>query len=185
MQLLTRKFTVDQYHQMAEKGILHCEENIELIQGEIITMSPIGFRHAATINRLVNEFLELQLARKTIISVQNSIHLSDRSEPQPDIALLKPNDNFYSDRLPQATDILLLIEVADSSLTYDREVKIPLYAQHNINEVWLINLTQNQLERYTDPLNHYYQNHTIFYPSQKISSLAFPELEISLERLFS
>jgi Uma2 family endonuclease len=184
MQLLTRKFTVEQYHQMAEKGILHCEEHVELIKGEIITMSPIGFRHAATINRLVNEFLQLQLAHKTIVSVQNSIYLSDRSEPQPDLALLKPTDNFYSDRLPNATDILLLIEVADSSLTYDREVKIPLYAQHKINEVWLINLTQNQLKCYTNPINNTYQNQTIFYASQQLSPLAFAELELSLDRLF-
>ena len=98
--------------------------------------------------------------------------------------MLKPTDNFYSDRLPNATDILLLIEVADSSLTYDREVKIPLYAQHKINEVWLINLTQNQLECYTNPINNTYQNQTIFYASQQLSPLAFAELELSLDRLF-
>lgn len=184
MQLLTRKFTVDQYHQMAEQGILHCEENVELIEGEIISMSPIGFRHAFVTNYLANYFAQ-KLQDKTFVSVQNPISFSDRSEPQPDIALLKPSENFYSDRLPQATDILLLLEVADSSLTYDREVKIPLYAQHQINEIWLINLTQNQLERYTDPLNNRYQNQTIFYPNQKLTSLAFPELELSLDRLFN
>ena len=183
MQLLTRKFTVEQYHQMAEKGILHCEENVELIEGEIITMSPIGFRHAFVTNYLANWFSQ-QLKEKTFVSIQNPIYLSDRSEPQPDLALLKPTDNFYSDRLPNATDILLLIEVADSSLTYDREVKIPLYAQHKINEVWLINLTKNQLECYTNPINNSYQNQTIFYASQQLSPLAFAELELSLERLF-
>jgi len=184
MQLLTRKFTVEQYHQMAKKGILHCQERVELITGEIITMSPIGFRHASTINRLVNSLLPLQMAEKVIISVQNSISLGSHSEPQPDLALLKPVENFYGDRLPRATDILLLIEVADSSLTYDKEVKIPLYAQHEINEIWLINLAQNQLECYTNPLNNSYQNQTIFYADQSISSLAFPELELTLNTIF-
>lgn len=184
MQLLTRKFTVEQYHQMAEKGILHCQERVELITGEIITMSPIGFRHAATINRLVNALLPLQMAKKVIISVQNLISLGDHSEPQPDLALLKPVENFYSDRLPGAEDILLLIEVADSSLTYDREIKIPLYAQHQINEVWLINLSQNQLECYRNPLNNRYQTQTIFYANQIVSSLAFPELRLNLNTIF-
>jgi Uma2 family endonuclease len=176
MQLLTRKFTVEQYHQMAEQEILNHQENLELIQGEIVTMSPIGFRHAATINRLLNSFLELQLAGKAIISIQNSIALGEHSEPQPDVVLLKPTETFYGDRLPEAKDILLLIEVADSSLIYDQTVKVPLYAQHQITEVWLINLNQQQLERYTGPQNNSYQNKTIFYPNQGIISLAFPEL---------
>lgn len=185
MQLLTRKFTVEQYHKMAHTQILNHQEHIELIHGEIITMSPIGFRHASTINRLLNAFLPLQLADKTILSIQNSISLGDRSEPQPDLALLKPVENFYADRLPTATDILLLIEVADSSLVYDREIKIPLYAQHQIPEVWLINLTQNQLECYRDPQNNHYQNQSIFTPNQSLSPLAFPELIIPLKTILN
>ncbi|MGA1623152.1 MAG: Uma2 family endonuclease [Synechocystis sp.] len=185
MQLLTRKFTVDQYHQMAQEGILSHQERIELVEGDVIPMSPIGFRHAATVNRLLNSFLELQLAGEMIISVQNSILLGDRSEPQPDIALLKPVDNFYADRLPEATDILLLIEVADSSLIYDQTVKIPLYAQFKIPEVWLINLNQRQLDCYQNPLHNTYQNKTTFYPDQMISPRAFPGLALPLQQIFT
>lgn len=184
MQLLTRKFTVEQYHKMAHTQILHHQEHIELIQGEIITMSPIGFRHAFVTNYLANWFAH-NLGEKVFVSTQNPISLGNRSEPQPDLALLKPVENFYADRLPTATDILLLIEVADSSLVYDREIKIPLYAQHQIPEVWLINLTQNQLECYRDPQNNHYQNQSIFTPNQSLSPLAFPELIIPLKTILN
>jgi len=185
MELLTRKFTVDQYHQMAEQGILHCQERLELISGEIINMSPIGFRHASTLNRLINRFLPLQMAQKAIISSQNSIYLSERSEPQPDLALLTYYDHFYDYRLPEAADILLLVEVADSSLTYDQQVKIPLYAQHQIPEVWLINLTQNRLERYQEPQGQGYQTQTLFSAQEILAPLAFPELEVPLNRILN
>lgn len=184
MQLLTRKFTVEQYHKMAHTQILNHQEHIELIQGEIITMSPIGFRHAFVTNYLANWFAH-NLGEKVFVSTQNPISLGNRSEPQPDLALLKPVENFYADRLPTATDILLLIEVADSSLVYDREIKIPLYAQHQIPEVWLINLTQNQLECYRDPQNNHYQNQSIFTPNQSLSPLAFPELIIPLKTILN
>ena len=184
MQLLTRKFTVDQYHQMAKAGILSHQERIELVEGEIVTMSPIGFRHAFVTNYLTNWFTR-NLGEAVFTSSQNPILLGDRSEPQPDVALLKPVDNFYADRLPEAADILLLIEVADSSLTYDQTVKIPLYARSQIPEVWLINLNQQQLERHINPVNNTYQNKTIFYPEQTISPLAFPGLKLSLKQIFN
>jgi Uma2 family endonuclease len=184
MQLLTRKFTVEQYHQMAKEGILSHQERIELIEGEIVTMSPIGFRHAFVTNYLAHWFTR-NLGEAVFTSSQNPILLGDRSEPQPDLALLKPVENFYADRLPQAADILLLIEVADSSVTYDQTVKVPLYAKNQIPEVWLINLNQQQLECYTNPLNHAYQNQVIFYPDQAIFPLAFPTLEFSLNQIFN
>lgn len=183
MELLTRKFTVEQYHQMAEQGIIHCQERLELISGEIINMSPIGFRHASTLNRLINNLFPLQIAQKAIISSQNSIYLNEQSEPQPDLVLLTYYDHFYDYRLPEAADILLLVEVADSSLTYDRQVKIPLYAQHDIPEVWLINLTQNRLERHSQPDGQTYQTVTLFSPQQTLAPLAFPELELPLNRI--
>jgi Uma2 family endonuclease len=184
MQLLTRKFTVDQYHQMAQEGILSHQERIELVEGDVIPMSPIGFRHAFVTNYLANWFTR-HLGETVFTSSQNPILLGDRSEPQPDIALLKPVDNFYADRLPEATDILLLIEVADSSLIYDQTVKIPLYAQFKIPEVWLINLNQRQLDCYQNPLHDTYQNKTTFYPDQMISPLAFPGLALPLQQIFT
>lgn len=184
MQLLTRKFTVDQYQAMAKAGIIDHQEKVELIQGEIITMSPIGFRHAFVTTYLSNWFAR-QLGERTIVASQNPIQLANHSQPQPDIALLKPVDDFYGDRLPNAEDILLLIEVADSSLTYDQTVKVPLYAQHQIPEVWLIDLTRNCLQCYLSPGKNSYQTETQFSPNQTISPKAFPELELSLIRIFS
>lgn len=184
MQLLTRKFTVDQYHQMAKAGILSHQERLELVEGEIVTMSPIGFRHAFVTNYLAHWFTR-SLGEAVFISSQNPISLGDRSEPQPDIALLKPVENFYADRLPEAADILLLIEVADTSFTYDQSIKVPLYAKFQIPEVWLINLNQQQLEHYTNPINNTYQNKTLFYPDQIITSLAFPSLEFPLKQIFN
>jgi Uma2 family endonuclease len=183
MQLLTRKFTVEQFHQMAENGILNNQERIELIQGDLITMSPIGYRHAFVTTYLSNWFVR-QLGERSLVSTQNPIQLDEKSEPQPDLVLLKPTDNFYGDRLPRASDCLLLIEVADSSLIYDQTVKIPLYAQHHIPEVWLINLNQQQLECHTNPVNNAYQQQEIFRPGQQITSLAFPDLTLSLTEIF-
>jgi Uma2 family endonuclease len=182
MELLTRKFTVDQYHQMADQGILHCQERLELIAGEIINMSPIGFRHAFITTYLANWFSN-QLKDRAIVATQNPIYLGNWSEPQPDLVLLTYYDHFYDYRLPEAADILLLVEVADSSLTYDRQVKIPLYAQHDIPEVWLINLTQNRLERHSQPDGQTYQTVTLFSPQQTLAPLAFPELELPLNRI--
>jgi Uma2 family endonuclease len=185
MQLLTHKFTTEQFHQMGEAQIFPPSDRLELIEGEVITMSPIGFRHAATINRLLDQFLTLQLQKRTIISIQNSLRLAPHSEPQPDLVLLKPREDFYAHQLPQAKDVLLLIEVADSSLSYDREIKIPLYAKHRINEVWLVNLNQAQLEVYHSPQEGYYQDQTILIAPQTLTPLAFPELEITLTRILN
>lgn len=184
MQLLTRKFTTQQYHQMAETGIFDPQENLELITGEIITMSPVGFRHAFVTNYLTN-FFPRNLGEQVIVSSQNQINLGNESEPQPDVVLLRPRDDFYATQLPTPADIFLLIEVADTSLTYDREIKIPLYAQYQIPEIWLINLSQKQLERYTDIQGNAYTNIEIYKPSQSISCLAFPELKLHLETIFN
>ena len=147
-------------------------------------MSPIGYRHAFVTTYLSNWFAR-HLGEKSIISTQSPIQLNDYSQPQPDLMLLKPTENFYGDRLPNAADCLLLIEVADSSLIYDQTIKIPLYAQHHISEVWLINLSQQQLVRYTDPAANTYQNSTILHPDQTISPLAFPDLSLSLDCIFN
>lgn len=114
-----KKFSIEEYHQIIASGVLRENYLIELINGEILEMSPVGFRHASCVNRL-NQLLGLKLGDKVIISVQNPIQLNDNSEPQPDIVLLKPRDDFYGNQYPTVEDILLLIEVADSSIEYDR-----------------------------------------------------------------
>lgn len=144
------------YHKMGEAGILP-ERGIELINGEIIEMSPIGSRDAATVDRISNLLTHL-LFRKAIIRVQNPIGINHISEPEPDISILKYQPDFYKNKHPQPEVVLLEIEVADTSISYDREVKLPLYAGAGIREYWLINLGKEQIEVHTEPVGNDYQS---------------------------
>ena len=179
MPLMTRKFTAQEYHLMAEVGILTPEDKVELIQGEIITMSPVGLKHAATIKRF-NSLLTYQLQNQAIIGVQDPIQLDNLSEPQPDISLLKMRSDFYESSIPTAQDILALIEVSDSTIKYDLEVKLPLYGSNNIPEIWLVNLNDQSLTIYRNPEKGYYQNQQILGSHQTASFLAFPQLIVKL-----
>lgn len=141
---------------MTEAGIFAEDQPIELINGELFDMAPIGSFHADIIDRLTQLFYK-KASDKFRIRVQNPIYLSEVSEPKPDIALVKN----HNDRLlhPTADDVLLLIEVADSSLHYDRTIKLPLYASHQIPEVWLLNVKEQRLDIYQQPENDYYRLH--------------------------
>lgn len=150
-----RLFTADEYERMIETGILGEDERVELIDGEIRAMSPIGSKHAACVKRLIALITE-QLGRRAIVSAQDPVRLSATSEPQPDIALLRPRADFYADRLPEPTDIWLIVEVADTSVDYDRAVKLPLYAAAGIPEAWLVDLNAGAIEQHTRPLNGRY-----------------------------
>jgi Uma2 family endonuclease len=172
-QIKNFRFTISQYHQMSEAGILSENDKVELINGEIIEMSPIGRRHTACVNRLNSVFSEL-LGTKVIVAVQNPILLNNLSEPEPDIALLKPRTDFYESGHPQPQDIFLLIEVADSSIEYDRDVKIPLYAS-GITEVWLVDIYQQVIIVYRYPSENGYRDIQILSRGEKLSILAFPE----------
>jgi Uma2 family endonuclease len=132
------RFTVDQYDQMIETGILTEDDRVELIRGEIVPKMAIGSRHAGVVNRL-NRLLYSQVQGRAILSLQNPVHLSD-SEPEPDLAVLHPRADDYADSLPEASEVFLLIEVADSSLDRDRDEKAPLYAENGISEYWIVNL---------------------------------------------
>ncbi|ERT09974.1 restriction endonuclease family protein [Lyngbya aestuarii BL J] len=182
VQQLKRRFTISEYHQMAEVGILTPSDRVELINGEIIEMSPIGKRHAACVNRL-NQLFSQSLGDRILISVQNPILLNNLSEPQPDIALLQPRSDFYASGHPQASDIFLIVEVADSSINYDQEVKIPLYSASGITEVWLIDLNQNILQVYQQPTPNNYQIIQQFQPENSLSSLAFPENNFRVDQM--
>src|SRR4026209_134436 len=133
-QTLRRQFTVHDYARMREAGILTEDDRVELLDGEIFLMSPLGPLHIAIVNRL-NKLLMRQVGDDAILSIQNAVQLNDYSEPQPDVALLHPRDDYYNQALARPDDILLLIEVADTSLGYDRELKLPRYAASNIAEV--------------------------------------------------
>jgi Uma2 family endonuclease len=183
MQLLTRKFTIEQYHKMADAGILTEQDRVELIRGKIIEMSPIGLKHAATVNRL-NQLFYRQLGERVVVSIQNPIQLNDNSEPQPDVALLKPRADFYENKIPTPEDILLLVEVADKTLRYDRDVKLPLYAENKIIEVWLIDVNNQFLRVYRQPQETSYQNIQKFTRSQNLSPLSFSDIIIPVDEIF-
>ncbi len=163
--LQKRLINVKEYHLMGKVGILK-EKGIELIEGEIIKMSPTGSKHASCVNRLTNLLTKTrlvnQLEEKVIISVQNPIALGEFSEPEPDLALLKYKADFYADTHPTPQDVLLLIEVADSTLETDRKIKAPLYAKAGIPEYWIVNLEEKQLEVFHSPKAGAYQQKNIF-----------------------
>lgn len=183
VQLLRRKFTVEQYHKMVESGILTENDRVELIRGEILEMSPIGTKHAACVNRLVNLLIQL-LGKRIILASQNPVALNNNSEPQPDVALLKPSEDFYETAHPQPQDIFLLIEVSNSTVIYDREEKIPLYAQTNIEEVWLVDINEQIVEVYQQPTATGYQHIQKFTNGQTLSIQAFPDVNISITEIF-
>ncbi len=145
-----KRFTVEEYHRMGEAGILHEDDRVELIDGEIIEMSPIGKRHAACVKRL-NALLSRLLGQRAIVGVQDPLQLSNYSEPQPDITVLKFRDDYYAERHPMPEDTLLLIEVADTTLAYDRGIKLPRYASTGVPEVWIVNLPDEVIEVYRQP----------------------------------
>src|SRR5262245_53219810 len=133
---IKHRFTVADYHRMAEAGILGEDDRVELIEGEIVDMTPIGRRHQARVDHLVELFIE-GLGRKVIVRVQGSIRLSELSEPQPDLVVLRRRADFYADADAGPADVLLIVEVSDTSLPHDRDVKVPLYARAGMPEVWL------------------------------------------------
>lgn len=148
--------TVHDFHKMGEAGILGEDDRIELIDGELIDMAPIGSLHASIVMRLTSLFAQA-MAERAILSPQNPIRLADWSEPQPDIAVLRYRSDFYRDSHPVAEDVLLLVEVADTTLRYDRNIKIPLYARHGVPEVWLVDPNARSLEVHRQPVEEGYR----------------------------
>lgn len=141
-------FKVDEYHRMGEAGIFSEDDRVELVEGEIVEMTPIGRRHAACVDRLTELLSGLP---DVIVRVQNPVQLDVLTELQPDVALLKRREDFYSRSYPKPDDVLLLVEVADTSAAYDREMKLPLYARSGIPEVWLVDLNESVVEIYAQP----------------------------------
>ena len=180
--VLKRRFTVEDYHKMAEIGVFKIDEKNELINGEIIQMSPIGKRHAACVNRC-NRLFYQKLGDRILISVQNPILLNSLSEPQPDLTLLKPREDFYAIELPQPPDIFLLMEVADTTIDFDLSVKIPQYCQSGIQEVWLVDLNQNCIRMYRTPTPNGYQLIQLFEAEQMLILGAFPEVQINVKEI--
>jgi Uma2 family endonuclease len=175
------RFTTDAYHRMGESGVLDPDDRLELLDGEVIEMSPIGTAHAACVNRLA-EILSQSLTGRAIVSVQNPILLSDISEPQPDIALLKRRPDFYAERHAGPADVLLLVEVADTSAALDRQVKVPLYAAARIRETWVVDLSAGVVEVYRQPGGGTYA-HVREGRSGPIAPLAFPDVSFDIAEI--
>jgi Uma2 family endonuclease len=144
--LQRHRLTVDEYHRMAEAGVLAADAHVELIEGEVVDMAPMKSRHASVVARLLAA-LQRAAGDEALVWCQLPLHLGPRSEPEPDLMLLRPRADFYAQAHPSADDVLLLIEVSDSTLDYDRGVKLPLYAKHRVAEVWIVDL-DNDLVRF-------------------------------------
>ena len=177
-----RQWSTTDYHHMAEAGILGEDDRVELIIGEVVEMSPVGTRHPAIVARLTRA-LYRHATDEVIVWVQGPIQLDDYSEPQPDLALLHLRDEYMFSH-PTPIDVLLLVEVSDSSAHYDRTTKLPLYAQSNIPEVWLLSVPDERIERYTEPNNGIYQLIQIVQRGQDVVSTALPGLTIPADSIF-
>lgn len=176
VELKKRKISREAYHVMIDAGIFGPEDKIELLNGEIIDMSPIGSTHMSVVNRLTHLFSQA-LSGSAIISVQNPLNLGEFSEPEPDLTIFKYREDFYEDAIPTAADVLLLIEVSDTTLKKDREVKLPLYAAAGISYLWIVDLENRLIEEYTNPKEGIYQNRLI---CKKGDVLILDELDIEI-----
>ena len=152
----TRKFTRKEYHQLAEAGILHPDERVELIEGDIVVISPMGRKHISYMARLTTIFVLVFHKNATVIS-QTPVVMNGKSEPEPDFAILKPSDDYYASRKPRGTDALLLIEISDSTLRYDKSTKVKLYAANGVPEYWVIDTVNEVVEVFRGLENGSYQ----------------------------
>jgi Uma2 family endonuclease len=181
--LKRRRFTLDEYHRMGETGILGADDRVELIEGEIIEMTPIGSRHAGIVAR-IHHLFSTRLGARAVVWSQNPLLLVRfQSEPEPDVMLLAPRTDFYAARLPEPPDVRLLIEVADSSLPYDRRTKLPLYARAGVAEAWLVDLDAGRLEIHLGAGGARYSNVRTPRADEIFSPVAFPDLTLTLRDL--
>ena len=180
-----RLFTREEYHRMGEVGILKPTDRVELIRGEIVEMSPIGDRHAAFVDNLTM-LLAARLVDRAIVSVQNPVALADDTEPQPDLKILRRRPVPYKEREPWAEDVLLLIEVAESSLAYDRSTKLRLYAEAGIPEYWVIDCVAESIEVHRAPqANGYRDVSRITGGGATVTLQAFPDVTLTLAEVFA
>jgi Uma2 family endonuclease len=167
---------------MAQAGILGEDDRVELLEGEIVEMAPIGSRHASCVDRL-NRLFSLRVGEATIIRVQSPVRLGERSEPQPDLTLLRPHPDFYVSAHPGPRDIFLLVEVAEASASLDRDVKCPLYARAGVPEVWLVDLPGECIEVYRKPAPQGYQEVRQVRRTERVAPQAFPEIGLTGEEI--
>ena len=177
-----KRFTVDDYYRMAEAGILNERDRVELIEGEIVEMSPIGVRHAMSVNR-ANMILARAVGDRAVVSVQNAFRINRYNEPQPDVILVRPREDFYGHGHPRPEDVILLIEVSDTTLRFDQKVKLPIYARSGVPEVWIVDLNNDVIRVYRQPKGNIYSVVETKARTESVSAIAFPEVAIKVEDL--
>ena len=179
------KLDVGKYFRMAAAGVFAKEERIELIEGDLLDMAPIGPDHEAYMMGL-NEAFVLACAGRFLVSPQNSLRLSQFSAPQPDLMVLRRRDDRYrTGGRPGPADVVLLVEISDSSLRFDRTVKLPLYAQAGIAELWIVDLQRNLIEVHTKPLGPTYAEMTTYEPGERIALTLAPDIIVALDPIFA
>jgi Uma2 family endonuclease len=175
-------FTAEEFERMGEAGIFRQDARLELIEGEIVEMSPNGSPHAACVDALALLFTEAA-RRRFIVRVQNPLRLDDFSEPQPDLALVRWRDDYYRNAHPPPADVLLVVEVADTTVVKDRSVKVPLYARAGIAEAWLVNIPEERMEIYSDPSGDSYRRAEVFARGSEARSHTIEGLSVSVGEL--
>ena len=181
--IVRRKITVEEYEVMYEAGVFKPDERLELINGEILKVAPMNAPHISYVIRLSRIFTE-RLTKRAIVSTQLPIVINEESEPEPDLSILRWRSDDYFSAKPSAQDVYAIIEVASTSLVYDRRVKLPLYARVGVPEVWIVNVQERELEVYRNPKGEAYSESRVLKPSDKIALLAFPDVEILLSEVF-
>jgi len=182
IQLRPRRFTAGEYHQMIEAGVFGEDERLELIDGEIVQMSPIGDRHAACVRRLI-ALLSRLFADQAIVDAQDPMVVDIAYAPQPDLALLRPRADYYATQTPTPADCLLVIEVADTSAEFDREIKAPRYARGGVGELWLIDLERAVVVAHRDPAGDAYQHVQVLHRGETIAIAALGGAGLPVEAM--
>jgi Uma2 family endonuclease len=181
-EILLKRWTITDYHRMIASGVLTPDDRVELLDGQVIEMVPQDPPHASTTDE-GSDYLKTLFAGRAKVRAQLPITLSEHSEPEPDIAVVRIDENRYRNRHPNAADIFLLIEIADATLKRDRTYKAKLYAQADVPEYWVIDVNQRQLTVFRDPQNGMYQSEVVLLATDRIAPLAFPDIAIELQNL--
>jgi len=182
--VVRRRFTVDEYLKMVETGILNEDDRVELLDGDIVTMTPPGPDHNAPTG-ILNRLLVLGVGSRAVVMPGPTLRLSKLSAPEPDFVLLRPDPRNYRDRYAEPGDVLLLVEISDSSLRRDREVKLPLYAAAGIPEYWIVDVQNETVRLYKDPAGSSFTSVRNFRRGEMVSPSAFPDLRIAVDVIFA
>lgn len=178
------RFSTQDYHRMAEAGVLRSDARVELLDGRILDKSPIAPLHGGLVKRLSRHF-HLKANGRWLVSTQNPIRLDDHSEPEPDVMLLQPSPDDYTRRHPRPEDVFLLIEVSDSTLDYDREEKLPAYGRAGVSEVWLVNPQEEVIEVYREPHFTGYASKLVLHTGDEARPRSFPDATVAVAELLA